>query len=384
MKRLSSAAGRESPLSVKDPRSEGNAMPDLFENPIGLDGFEFVEFAAPDPEVLHGVLAALGFTAVAEHRSKQVTLYRQGGINFIVNREPKSLAAYFAEEHGPSACGMAFRVRDSHKAYSKLLALGAQPIEIPTGPMELRLPAIKGIGGAPIYLIDRYQPGSSIYDIDFTWSKGVEQRPEGCGLLEIDHLTHNVYRGRMAHWGRFYETLFNFREMRFFDIKGEYTGLHSRAMTAPDGRIRIPLNEEASSTTGQIEEFLMAYNGEGIQHIALSTEDIYDTVDRLRTEGVAFMTPPPEAYYQMLEKRLPGHGESVEAMRSRGLLIDGSTADGDPRILLQIFTQTLLGPVFFEIIQRKRDEGFGEGNFKALFESIERDQLERGVIGAES
>ncbi len=359
-------------------------MPDLFENPIGLDGFEFVEFAAPNPAVLHGVLSALGFTPVAEHRSKEVTLYRQGGINFIVNREPKSLAAYFAEEHGPSACGMAFRVRDAHKAYAKLLELGAQPIEIPTGPMELRLPAIKGIGGAPIYLIDRYRPGSSIYDIDFTWIGGKETAPEGCGLLEIDHLTHNVYRGRMAHWGRFYESLFNFREIRFFDIKGEYTGLHSRAMTAPDGRIRIPLNEEASSTTGQIEEFLMAYNGEGIQHIALSTDDIYDTVDRLRALGVAFMTPPPETYYQMLEERLPGHGEPVEAMQSRGLLIDGSTEDGDPRILLQIFTQTLLGPVFFEIIQRKRDEGFGEGNFKALFQSIERDQLERGVIGTAS
>ncbi len=357
-------------------------MPDLFENPIGLHGFEFVEFAAPDPAVLERVFASLGFTAVAEHRSKAVTLYRQGGINFILNREPRSLAAYFAEEHGPSACGMAFRVRDAHQAYAALLARGAQPIEIPTGPMELRLPAIKGIGGAPIYLIDRCEAGSSIYDIDFNWIEGVERQPFGCGLKEIDHLTHNVYRGRMAYWGRFYETLFNFREIRYFDIKGEYTGLNSRAMSAPDGKIRIPLNEEASNATGQIEEFLMAFNGEGIQHIALSTDDIYATCDRLKAAGVSFMKPPPETYYAMLEERLPGHGEPLDALKTRGLLVDGSTAEGDPRILLQIFTQTLLGPVFFEIIQRKKDEGFGEGNFKALFESIERDQIERGIVGA--
>lgn len=355
-------------------------MPDLFENPIGLDGFEFVEFAAPDPSQLERVFTSLGFLPVADHRSKQVTLWRQNDINFIVNREPKSLAHYFAEEHGASACGMAFRVRDAHHAYSRLLELGAQPVDIPTGPMELRLPAIKGIGGAPIYLIDRFEDGSSIYDIDFRFRDGMAPRPEGCGLMEIDHLTHNVYKGRMDYWAGFYERLFNFREVRYFDIKGEYTGLHSRAMSAPDGRIRIPLNEEASKGTGQIEEFLLSYNGEGIQHIALSTPDIYDSVDRLRAQGVPFMTAPPDAYYEMLEERLAGHGEPIDELRRRGLLIDGTTADGEPRILLQIFTQTLLGPVFFEIIQRKKDEGFGEGNFKALFESIERDQVARGFL----
>ena len=355
-------------------------MPDPFDNPIGLDGFEFVEFAGPDATVLETVFTSLGFKAVADHRSKEVTLYRQGGINFIVNRDPGSLAHFFAEEHGPSACGMAFRVRDAHKAYDTLLDLGAQPIDVPTGPMELKLPAIKGIGGAPIYLIDRYEEGSSIYDIDFTFYEGVDRTPEGCGLVEIDHLTHNVYKGRMAHWSSFYEKLFNFREVRYFDIKGEYTGLHSRAMAAPDGRIRIPLNEEASKGTGQIEEFLLSYNGEGIQHIALSTPDIYASVDRLRARGVEFMTPPPDTYYEMLDERLPGHGEPIEETQARGILIDGSTAGGDPRILLQIFTKVLLGPVFFEIIQRRGDEGFGEGNFRALFESIERDQLARGVI----
>ena len=355
-------------------------MAHLPENPIGLDGFEFVEFAAPDPAALEAVFTTLGFLPVGRHRSKEVTLYRQGAINFILNNEPLSPAAYFAEEHGPSACGMAFRVADSHAAYRKLLELGAQPIEIPTGPMELRLPAIRGIGGAPIYLIDRYEEGSSIYDIDFRFLEGVEPRPSGCGLLEIDHLTHNVYKGRMKHWGDFYEKLFNFREIRTFDIKGEYSGLYSRALTAPDDRIRIPLNEEAGRGSGQIEEFLLSFNGEGIQHIALSTDDIYGTVDLLRARGLDFMAPPPDSYYEMLEERLPGHGEPIERLRDRGLLIDGTTTDGAPKLLLQIFTKTLLGPVFFEIIQRKLDEGFGEGNFQALFESIERDQVERGVL----
>jgi 4-hydroxyphenylpyruvate dioxygenase len=356
-------------------------MTDKFDNPMGLDGFEFVEFAAPDPKLLETVFHVLGFEAVARHRSKDVTLYRQGGINFILNNEPRSHAAYFAQEHGPSACGMAFRVRDSHQAYARALELGAQPIDIPTGPMELRLPAIKGIGGAPLYLIDRYTRGNTFYDIDFEFYDGVERHPEGCGFKEIDHLTHNVYRGRIDYWADYYERLFNFRELRQFDIKGEYSGLFSRAMTAPDGLIRIPLNEESSKGSGQIEEYLMAFNGEGIQHIALSCDNLYDCWDRLRKRGLEFMTAPPEAYYEMLDERLPGHGEPVEELKSRGILLDGATGDGDPRLLLQIFSQNLIGPTFFEFIERKRDEGFGEGNFTALFESIERDQIARGVIG---
>jgi len=356
-------------------------MTDLFDNPMGLDGFEFVEFASPEAGTLEPVFETLGFEAVARHRSKRVTLYRQGGINFILNEEPKSIAAYFAQEHGPSACGMAFRVQDAHKAYDRALQLGAQPIDIPTGPMELRLPAIRGIGGAPLYLIDRYEPGTTIYDIDFEFFKGADPHPEGCGFTEIDHLTHNVYRGRMEYWARFYEQLFNFREIRYFDIKGEYTGLFSKAMTAPDGRIRIPLNEEASQGTGQIEEFLMAYNGEGIQHIALACDDLIACWDRLAERGMKFMTPPPHAYYEMLDDRLPGHGEPIDELQPRGILVDGSTEGGEPRLLLQIFSETMIGPVFFEFIQRKRDEGFGEGNFKALFESIERDQVARGIVG---
>jgi 4-hydroxyphenylpyruvate dioxygenase len=272
-------------------------------------------------------------------------------------------------------------VRDSHKAYYRALELGAQPVEVPTGPMELHLPAIKGIGGAPLYLIDRYEDGKSIYDIDFEFLPGVERHPKGHGFKIIDHLTHNVYRGRMAYWGAFYERIFNFREIRYFDIKGEYTGLTSRAMTAPDGLIRIPLNEESGKGgSGQIEEFLMKFNGEGIQHIALLTDDLLQSVDALQMAGIPLMTAPNDVYYQMLEERLPGHGEPVGELQARGILLDGSTKGGDKRLLLQIFSETLLGPVFFEFIQRKNDEGFGEGNFKALFESLERDQIRRGTL----
>ncbi|KAB0583965.1 4-hydroxyphenylpyruvate dioxygenase [Ideonella dechloratans] len=350
------------------------------ENPMGLMGFEFVEFASPNPGQLEELFPRMGFTLVARHRSKQVLLYRQGGINFIVNNEPHSQAAYFAAEHGPSACGMAFRVRDAHQAYALALSRGAQPVEIPTGPMELRLPAIKGIGGAPLYLIDRFEDGKSIYDIDFEFLEGVDRHPVGFGLKVIDHLTHNVYRGRMAFWARFYESLFNFREIRYFDIQGEYTGLTSKAMTAPDGMIRIPLNEESKKGSGQIEEFLMQFNGEGIQHVALLTDDLLATIDQLALAGIPLMTAPNDAYYEMLDERLPGHGQPVSELQTRGILLDGSTAGGSPRLLLQIFSQTLLGPVFFEFIQRRGDDGFGEGNFKALFESIERDQLRRGVL----
>jgi 4-hydroxyphenylpyruvate dioxygenase len=356
-------------------------MADLFDNPMGLMGFEFVEFASPTPNTLEPVFEKLGFSLVARHRSKDVALYRQGEINFILNNEPHSAAAYFAAEHGPSACGLAFRVKDSHKAYNRALALGAQPLDMPTGPMELRLPAIKGIGGAPLYLIDRFEDGKSIYDIDFEFLEGVDRHPVGHGLTIVDHLTHNVYRGRMAFWADFYEKLFNFREIRYFDIQGEYTGLTSKAMTAPDGLIRIPLNEESKKGSGQIEEFLMQFNGEGIQHVALLTDDILATVDRLALAGVPLMPAPNDIYYEMLEERLPGHGQPIAELKTRGILVDGSTEGGKPRLLLQIFSGTMLGPVFFEFIQRKGDDGFGEGNFKALFQSIERDQIARGVLG---
>jgi 4-hydroxyphenylpyruvate dioxygenase len=358
-------------------------MADLFDNPMGLDGFEFVEYAATERGVLEPVFEMLGFSHVARHRTKAVDLWRQGGINFIINYEPGSPAYYYAEEHGPSACGMAFRVRDARFAYERALELGAQPIEITVGPMELKLPAIRGIGGAILYLIDRYEDGASIYDIDFEYLPGVDRHPQGCGFEVIDHLTHNVYRGRMDYWAKYYEKLFNFREIRYFDIKGEYTGLRSRAMTAPDGKIRIPLNEEGQAGgEGQIEEYLLKYNGEGIQHIAFSCDDLPACWDRLKALGMPFMTAPPQTYYEMLDERLPGHGEPVAELQSRGILLDGSTDGDKPRLLLQIFSETLIGPIFFEFIQRKEDEGFGEGNFQALFESMERDQMRRGALGA--
>ncbi|WP_298195790.1 4-hydroxyphenylpyruvate dioxygenase [Novosphingobium sp.] len=353
------------------------------DNPLGLDGFEFVEFAAPERGLLEPVFAAMGFTQVARHRSKDVQLWRQGGINLIANYERRSPAAYFAAEHGPSACGMGWRVKDAAHAYREAVERGAEPVEVATGPMELRLPAIRGIGGSLIYLIDRYDESLSIYDIDFVFEPGVDRNPVGAGLQLIDHLTHNVYGGRMAHWAAFYERIANFREIRYFDIKGEYTGLTSKAMTAPDGKIRIPLNEEGAGGNGQIAEYLRAYNGEGIQHIAFACDDLYAVWDRLNALGTPFVPAPPETYYELLAERLPGHGEPVEELRSRGLLLDGSTEAGDPRLLLQIFSQPRIGPVFFEFIQRKKDEGFGEGNFTALFKSMELDQIRRGTLTVE-
>jgi len=313
---------------------------------------------------------------VARHRSKNVTLHRQGEINFIINAEPQSFAQAFARVHGPSACAMAFRVRDAASAYTRALALGAKPGPQSAGPMELNIPCIEGIGGSLIYLVDLYGE-RSIYDVDFRPLSPNVASGEGAGLTCIDHLTHNVGRGRMDLWAGFYEKLFNFREIRYFDIEGKRTGLLSRAMTSPCGKIRIPINESQDDKS-QIEEYLREYHGEGIQHIALATADIYRTVDVLRSHGVAFQDTP-DSYYEGVAARVPGHREPLAGLHSRGILIDGNPTKGEG-VLLQIFTRNVIGPIFFEIIQRKGNEGFGEGNFRALFESIERDQIERGVI----
>ena len=345
-------------------------------NPMGTKGFEFVEFTGPDTVALDRVFRLLGFAPIARHRSKEVTLYRQGQINFILNAESKGFPRDFAQKHGPSVCAMAIRVEDAPKALERAKALGATALVNEPGPMEVTLPAIEGIGGSRIFFIDRFDVDGSIYDIDFKPIPGADRHPKGVGLTEIDHLTNNVYRGRMDHWAQFYERLFNFREVRYFDIEGKLTGLKSRAMTSPDGKIRIPINE-SSDDKSQIEEYLRAYKGEGIQHIALSTDNIYETVRALRAGGVELMAPPPASYYEMLAERLPDHGEDVAKLQELGILLDGSPSGG---LLLQIFTQTLVGPIFFEVIQRKGDEGFGEGNFRALFESIERDQVKRGVL----
>ncbi|MGP1256627.1 MAG: 4-hydroxyphenylpyruvate dioxygenase [Kiloniellales bacterium] len=351
-----------------------------WENPAGTDGFEFVEYTAPDTAALAGLFETMGFQAVARHRSKDVTLWRQGDVNFIVNAEPESFAQSFARVHGPSACAIAFRVADAAAAYARCLDLGAQPGQTQVGPMELNIPAIKGIGDSLVYLVDRYSQneGPSIYDVDFVWAEATNPAPTGVGLTHIDHLTHNVYRGRMDRWAQYYEKLFGFRELRYFDIEGKLTGLHSRAMTSPCGKIRIPINESADDKS-QIEEYLKAYKGEGIQHIALATEDIFATVAALKARGIPFMDPPPSSYYEQLDARVPGHGQDLGKLRDLGILVDGAPTE-DGGILLQIFTGLAIGPIFFEIIQRKGDEGFGEGNFKALFEAMEEDQIKRGVL----
>lgn len=359
-------------------KKEASAAPSgAWENPMGTDGFEFIEYTAPDTEALGRLFVRMGFRVVARHRSKNVTQYRQGDINFIVNAEPESFAQSFARVHGPSVCAIAVRVDDAAKAYDRALELGAKPHQGPIGPMELNIPAIKGIGDSLIYLIDRYGD-RSIYDVDFVPVEEGGEDAHGVGLTYIDHLTHNVYRGRMDLWAEFYERLFNFRELRYFDIEGKLTGLRSRAMTSPCGKIRIPINESADDKS-QIEEYLQAYKGEGIQHIALGTDDIYDTVGTLTQRDVEFLAPPPERYYSGVDDRVPGHGENVERLKKNAILIDGAPTEGGG-ILLQIFTKTVIGPVFFEIIQRKGDEGFGEGNFKALFETMEQDQIDRGAL----
>jgi 4-hydroxyphenylpyruvate dioxygenase len=319
----------------------------------------------------------MGFRAVAKHRSKNVTLFRQGNVNFIVNAEPDSHGARFAAKHGPSACAMAFRVKDAARAYAKLIALGAKPFHNTVGPMELNIPAIEGIGGSVIYLVDRYGD-RTIYDVDFNPTDAkLGWEHEGAGLTEIDHVTHNVFRGNMDQWAGFYEKFFGFREVRYFDIEGKLTGLKSRAMTSPDGAIRIPINE-SSDDKSQIAEYLDVYKGEGIQHIALGTNDIYGSVETLQASGAAFQDTP-ETYYERLDNRIKGHGEDVPRLRRDRILMDGER-NSEVGLLLQIFTQNAIGPIFFELIQRKGNQGFGEGNFKALFESIEADQIKRGVL----
>ncbi|HYC45490.1 MAG TPA: 4-hydroxyphenylpyruvate dioxygenase [Burkholderiales bacterium] len=341
-------------------------------NPMGTDGFEFIEYAAADTRALAALFERMGFAAVARHRSKDVVLYRQGDVNFVLNHEPHSFAQAFARVHGPSVCAFAIRVKDAAAAYRRALDLGARPHHGEVGPMELNIPAIRGIGGSLIYLVDRYGPDRSIYDVDFV--DVMQSWPPAVGLTHIDHITHNVHQGRMDHWAQFYERLFGFREIRYFDIHGQKTGLRSRALQSPCGKIRIPINEPTDPGS-QVKEYLDAYHGEGIQHIALATDDIYETVEALRACGVKLMATP-RTYYEAVDRRVTGHGEDLARLERDQILIDGEPGN----LLLQIFTETVIGPIFFEIIQRKGNAGFGEGNFQALFEAIERDQMARGAI----
>jgi 4-hydroxyphenylpyruvate dioxygenase len=356
-------------------------MADLFDNPIGTDGFEFVEFTGPDPDALKRYFEMLGFTVVAKHRSKNVLRFKQGDINFIVNMEPEGQPAAFRALRGQSANAMAFRVRDAGKAFDGAILRGAKAVDSKIGPMELDIPCIEGIGGAFVYLVDRYG-AQTIYDVDFKPIEGAAEleAKNTVGLTYLDHLTHTVFRGNMATWAKYYEDIFNFREIRYFDIEGKVSGLFSKAMTSPCGKIRIPLNESKGDPgkVDQIEEFLLKYKGEGIQHIAMGSSDLFATVDKLRGNGVE-LQDTIDTYFDLIDKRLPGHGHDVDQLRKRKILIDGAPSEGQG-LLLQIFGKEAVGPIFFEFIQRKGNEGFGEGNFKALFESIELDQIKRGVL----
>lgn len=348
-------------------------MADLFENPLGTDGFAFVEYTGDDVLHLESLMAQFGFKAVAQHKARDVGLYAQGNIMFLLNREKEGQAAAFCKEHKAGANAMGFRVADAAFAHAEALRRGAEDAGNHGGSLETA-PAIKGIGGTLIYFID--SDDTFRQEFDFV----SEDEVNGVGLTYIDHLTHNLKRGNMALWASFYEDIFNFREIRYFDIEGKLTGLVSKAMTSPCGKIRIPLNE-SSDDKSQIEEFLHRFNGEGIQHIALGTDDIFATVKAMQENGVPFQNTP-DSYYDKIDERIPGHGEDIAALRAERILIDGAPTQGQG-VLLQIFTQDEIGPVFFEIIQRKGNEGFGEGNFQALFESIEQDQIKRGVLKEE-
>jgi 4-hydroxyphenylpyruvate dioxygenase len=351
------------------------------DNPAGLDGFAFIEFAHPKPEELDRLFRTMGFAPVARHRERQVTIYRQGRVDIILNAAPGSHAGLFAAEHGPCAPSMGWHVVDPEHALRHALAHGAEPA---VSGRTADWPAIRGIGGSLIYFVPRPGDGRHPYEGEFDWLSGHDPEPAGAGLFYIDHLTHNVQRGRMDFWADWYGRIFNFRQIRFFNIEGRITGLHSRAMTSPCNKIRIPINESADDKS-QIEEYLREYRGEGIQHIACGCRDIYESVEALERSGLAFMPPPPETYYEKIDERLPGHGEPIDRLRRSGILIDGEAVAGgaETKVLLQIFSAPLAGPIFFEFIQRKGDEGFGEGNFRALFESIEADQIRRGVLKPE-
>ncbi len=343
------------------------------ENPMGTCGFAFIEFATHDASPMMALFESFGFTAVAHHREKPIMLYQQGEIIFMLNTSVEGFAAEFVAKHGPCCCSVGFRVKDAKNAMKHAHVQHAD--EYTRGNQSFCLPTLCGVGGSLIYLID--DKGKRYFEKEFL-PIGNPCWNNNCGLTEIDHLTHNVFRGHMDQWAEYYERVFNFREIRYFDIKGQHTGLVSRAMTSPCGKIRIPINE-SSDDQSQIEEYLHQYKGEGIQHIALGTNNIYASIEALKARKLSFLTVP-DSYYDAVYTRLENHGEDLDQLRQYRILIDGEIDANKRKILLQIFTNNCIGPIFFEIIQRKGDQGFGEGNFQALFESIETDQLQRGVI----
>ncbi len=343
----------------------------MTENPVGLDGMEFIEYAGPDAALFRKLFSDLGMVQIAQHKTKKITLYRQNDINFLINEEPQSFAEGFFKSHGPCVCSTGFRVKDAQKAFSVAVERGAKPFTNEKL-KSLPYPTIYGIGDSLVYFIDQYGVKGNIYDKDFEYSVS-DKNPVGKGFLLVDHMTNNVPKGELDLWAKFYEDVFNFREIRFFDIKGSATGLLSRAMRSPCGKITIPINEPTESKS-QIQEYIDEYKGSGIQHIALLTDDICESV---RAVKPAIPTlDVPETYYDVLNERVPRMTEDLETLKKLRVLADGD----EEGYLLQIFTQNLIGPIFYEFIQRKNHGGFGEGNFKALFEAIERDQRRRGVL----
>ncbi|MEZ5470944.1 MAG: 4-hydroxyphenylpyruvate dioxygenase [Marinicella sp.] len=340
---------------------------------VNINGFGFIEYAAKDAAPLHKLFRQMGFTAIKKHKQKPITLYRQGQTDFYINECETGFSADFSAAHGPCACGFSIVFDNKEAALEHSLKGGSESLEVENG---LDFPAIKGIGDAALYVLDKASY-EAMLQRDFADIAGMNQYPTGFGLTFIDHLTHNVYYGNMEKWGKYYEDLFGFRQIRYFDIKGQKTGLVSKAMTSPDGSVKIPLNE-SSDPKSQINEYLDEYKGEGIQHIALYTENIYESVESMRAAGVEFLKTP-ETYYSIIDRRVPEHEEDVERMQKNHILIDADE-ETKKRQLLQIFTNTNIGPIFFEIIQRKGNDGFGEGNFQALFDSIELEQQRRGYL----
>ncbi len=349
------------------------SQPLSLENPLGLDGIEFIEFASPNPQELEQLFLKLGFQKIGVHKRKQVVLYRQNQVNFLINNEPSTFAARFAKQHGPSICATGFRVKNAQRAFDMAVQRGARPIEFKQDTVSHSFPAIYGIGDSAVYFVDRYRAPVH-FDDDFRYLVP-DRYPKGRGLMVIDHLTNNVPKGEMQKWCDFYRQVFNFHEVRKFDIKGEQTGLVSKVMRSPCQKITIPINEPTEGKS-QIQEYLDEYKGSGIQHLALLTPDIIQSIRQLRDQGIGFLDSPPGTYYEAVPDRVPNLKEDLKTLQSLDILIDGDSSG----YLLQIFTKNLIGPIFFEIIQRRNHSGFGEGNFQALFDAIERDQKRRGYL----
>lgn len=347
-------------------------------NPVGLEGLEFLEYVGPQEDHFESLFARLGLSEVAHQKDKKISLFRQGDVNFLLNRSGQGFAHGFSSEHGPSICSTGFRVKDSEKAFRVAVERGAKPYDGPEESKSLDYPAIYGIGDSLVYFVDDWKSEegtstSTYVNQGFEFFPG-DPKPKGHGFLFVDHMTNNVPKGELDKWADFYTDIFNFREIRFFDIKGDQTGLLSRAMRSPCNGITIPINEPTEDKS-QIQEYIDEYKGSGIQHVALATDDICNAVAKSKGDILQFLKIP-DTYYEVLKDRVPLITENLSDLKELEILADGD----EEGYLLQIFTQNVIGPIFFEFIQRKNHHGFGEGNFQALFEAIERDQRRRGVL----